>query len=53
MSADSAKGELAAQEAKFGGFYTWRPSDDSTFFPVSTCLNIFSFSWLEVVQCAL
>lgn len=33
-SADSSKGEAAAQEAKFGGFYSWRPSDDATFFPV-------------------
>ena len=34
MSADSSKGEAAAQEAKFGGFYSWRPSEDATFFPV-------------------
>jgi hypothetical protein len=37
MCADSSKGEAAAQEAKFGGFYSWRPSEDATFFPVRTC----------------
>jgi hypothetical protein len=39
MSADSSKGEAAAQEAKFGGFYSWRPSEDATFFPVRIRLS--------------
>jgi len=32
--AEGDEGEAAKQEAKFGGYYTWKPSSDATFFPV-------------------